>query len=149
FLEDAVHLFNGGVTRSHEGQVDHGNVDGRHAHGEAIELACQLGQHQAHGSGSTRAGGDHALGGRTGATQVAMVDVGQHLVVRVGMDGGHQTRFHTQLLMQGFDQRGQAVGGAGSVGNDGVGGLQHVVVHAVHDGGVNVLAARCGNDHLL
>src|SRR5690606_31845551 len=41
------------------------------------------------------------------------------------------------------------VGGAGSVGNDGVGGLQHVVVHAVHDGGVNVLAARCGDDHLF
>src|SRR4029077_1863476 len=45
--------------------------------------------------------------------------------------------------------RRQAVGGARSVGNDGVAGLEHLVVDAVDDGGVDVLAPGGGDHYLL
>ena len=87
--------------------------------------------------------------GRTGAAQVFVHHVGQHLVVRVGVHGGHQAVHQADLVVQRLDERRQAVGGARCVRDDGVGSLQHVLVDAVHDGGVDVLAARRRDDDLL
>src|SRR5690606_38656189 len=148
-LEDAVDFFDRGVAAGHESQVHHGDVDGGHAHGIAVQLAVQLGQHQAHGRGGAGLGGDHAAGGGTGAAHVLVAHIGQHLVVGVGVDGGHQAADHAQFLVQGSDQGSQAVGRAGGVGDDGVRALEDVVVHAIDDGGVHVLAAGRGNDDLL
>ncbi|MCY1536942.1 hypothetical protein D9M68_724180 [compost metagenome] len=148
-LQDAVDFFGGRVAASHERQVDQRHVDGRDADGVAVQLAVQFRQHEAHGGGGAGLGGDHAHGGRTGAAQVFVIDVGQDLVVGVGVHGGHQAVFQAQLVVQRLDQRGQAVGGARRVRDDGVGGLQHAVVHAVHDGGVDVLAAGSRDDDLL
>ena len=52
------------------------------------------------------------------------------------------------LSLQHLRQRRQAVGRARGVGDDRVRALEHVVVHAVDDRGVHVLAAR-GRDHDL
>ncbi len=148
-LQDAVHFFGGRVAAGHERQVDQRHVDGRDADGVAVQLAVQFRQDQAHGGGGAGLGGDHAHGGRTGAAQVFVVDVGQDLVVRVGVNGGHQTVFQAQLVVQRLDQGGQAVGGARRVGDDGVGRLQHAVVDAVDDGGVDILAAGGRDDDFL
>src|SRR5690606_10352582 len=148
-LENAVDFLDRGFTRGNEGQVDDGHVDRRHADGVAVELAVEFGQHQAHGGSGAGLGGNHAVRGRTGAAQVGVVDVGQHLVVGVGVDGGHQAVDDAQLLVQRVDQRRQAVGGARGVGDDRVGGLQDLVVDAVDDGGVDILAARGGDDDFL
>ncbi len=77
-----------------------------------------------------------------------MINVGQHLIVGIGMDSGHQAIEHTDRVMQGFDEGGQAVGGTRRVRDDGVGGLQHLMVDAIDHRRVNVLAARCGNHDL-
>ena len=53
------------------------------------------------------------------------------------------------LSCSGLTMRRQAVGGADGIGDHRVRGLQHVVVHAVDDGGVDVLAAGRRNDHFL
>src|SRR5690606_2003595 len=135
--------------RCHEGQINDRDVDGRNADGETVQLACQLRQNQTYSSGSTGAGRDHALGCGASATQVRVVDIGQDLAVRVGVNGGHQTSFQTQLVVQRLDQGGQAVGRAGSVGNDGIRSFQYVMVHTINDGGVDILAARSGDDHFL
>ena len=37
------------------------------------------------------------------------VDVGQHLIIRVGMDGRHQAVLDTDPVVQGLDQRRQAM----------------------------------------
>ena len=75
-----------------------------------------------------------------------MIDIGQDLVIGVGMHGRHQAGHYTKLLMQGLDQRCQAVGRAGSVGNNGVFFFQHALVDAKHDGGIDILAAGSGDD---
>ena len=56
----------------------------------AVELAVQLGQHEADRRGGAGLGRDHAHRGGARAAQVLVVDVGQHLVVRVRVDGRHQ-----------------------------------------------------------
>ena len=51
------------------------------------------------------------------------------LVVGVGVDGGHQPLDDAEVLEQDLGHRGQAVGGAGGVGNDVVaGGVVMVLV---------------------
>lgn len=76
-----------------------------------------------------------------------MVDIGEHLVVGVGVDGGHQPLLDTELAVQHLGDRRQAVGGARGVGDDLVRGAQHVVVDAVDHGGVGALG-RGADDHL-
>lgn len=71
-----------------------------------------------------------------------MVHVGEVLVVGVGMDGGHQAVLDAQLAMQHLGHRCQAVGGAGGVRDDPMGGAQHLVVDAVDHGGFDILAGR-------
>ncbi|MNS83674.1 hypothetical protein D3C72_1174700 [compost metagenome] len=75
-----------------------------------------------------------------------MIDVGQVLVVGIGVNGGHQTAFDAQLAVQHLGHRGQAVGGARRVGNDLVRLAQNVVVHPVNDGGVGAFG-RGRDDH--
>ena len=148
-FQDLVDFLDRGVAGGDERQVDQRDVDGRHAHGKAVQLAVQLGQHQTDRSGSAGLGRDHGVGSRTGTTQIGVIDVGQHLVVGVGVDGGHQAVEQADFFMQRLDQRSQAVGGARGVGDDGVRSLQHALVDAIDDGGVHILAAGGGDDDLL
>ncbi|MNM86413.1 hypothetical protein D3C81_985640 [compost metagenome] len=76
-----------------------------------------------------------------------MVDVGQDLVVGVGMDGGHQPLLDAELAVQHLGDGRQAVGGAGRIGNDLVRGAQNIVVDPIHHRGVRTLG-RCRNNHL-
>ena len=65
------------------------------------------------------------------------------------MDGGHQAVAEAEVLMHDLDRRGQAVGGAGRGGDDGLlGRIIDLLVHAHDDHGVHALARR-GNDHLF
>jgi hypothetical protein len=144
-----VDFFLGGGAVGGEGQVDQRDVDGRHAQGEAIDLADQLRQHQADGLGGTGLGRDDVGGGGAGAAQVLVADVHGHLVVGVGVDGGHQALLDADAVGQDLGNRGQAVGRAGGVGDDGHAGLQRAFVNAHDDGGVDVVAARGGDQHAL
>jgi len=40
-----------------------------------------------------------------------------------------------------LDQRNQAIGGAGRIGDHRHAGFQYPVIHAVHDGGIDIVAA--------
>ncbi|MNJ52402.1 hypothetical protein D3C77_477350 [compost metagenome] len=111
-LEQVVDLFDAGVAPEVDGQVDQRHVDHRHPHRHAGEFAGQLRQHQADGFGRTGLARDHRLGRRAGAERVAVVDVGEALVVGVGVDGGHQALLDAQLAVQHLGNWRQAVGGA-------------------------------------
>ena len=50
--------------------------------------------------------------GRACASQIRVIDVGQYLVIRVGVDRCHQAMHDADLLVQRLGQRGQAVGRA-------------------------------------
>ncbi|MCF0253498.1 MAG: FAD-dependent oxidoreductase, partial [Duodenibacillus sp.] len=86
-LHHGVDLLDARRAQRREDQVDEGDVDGRHAHGVALELAVQVRQHQAHGLGGARLRRDHAVAGGAGAAHVLVVDVGDVLVVGAGSSG--------------------------------------------------------------
>src|SRR5690606_6606032 len=69
-LQRGVDLFGTGLLGGLEGEVGGGAGRDRNAHGEAVELAVELGEHQADGLGGAGRGGDHVQGRGAGATQV-------------------------------------------------------------------------------
>ena len=77
-----------------------------------------------------------------------MRTVEDHLVAGVGVDGGHDAAHDGSELVEGVRHGGEAVGGAGRRGNDGVVLGQSLFVDAVHDGG-QVVAGGSGNDDFL
>src|SRR5699024_424306 len=132
-----------------EGQDGDGAGRGRDAQRVAVQDALQLRQDQRDGLGGAGGGRDDVQGGGAGAAQVLVRGVVQALVAGVGVDGGHQATLDAELLVQDLRHRGEAVGGAGRVGDDVV--LLRVVVGVVHaddEGGVLVLR-RGGDDDLL
>ena len=74
--------------------------------------------------------------------------VQDHLVAGVGVNGAHDAALNGGIVVQGLGHGGQAVGGAGSGGNDGVILRQGVFIYTEHDGG-KIVARGSGNDDLL
>ena len=106
--------------------LDNGNQDGGGAGGDgnalsrADQLAVQLGDDQADGLGSAGGVRNDVLSTSTSAAQVALTlrAVQDHLVAGVSMNGGHDAGDDGISLVQGVGHGGQAVGGAGSSGDD-------------------------------
>ena len=78
-----------------------------------------------------------------------MCKIQNPLVVRVGMDGGHQAALDLEVFMQNLDERREAIGGAGGVGNDVVFLRIVQVVVDPHDDRDVLLLRGCGNQHLF
>ena len=148
-FHDRVDLVDRGVARGDEREIDEGHVDGGHANGETVKLAVQFRQHEADRSGRPGLGRNHVVRGSTGATQVLVEDIGQHLIVGVAVNGVHQTVHDAHFLVQHFCHWCQAVGGAARVADDRVARLEHVVIYAINYCGINILFARCRDDDLL
>lgn len=72
----------------------------------------------------------------------------QVLVLRVGVDGGHQALDDAELVVEDLGERAQAVRGARGVRDDVLAAVVLVVVDAQHDGDV-LVAGRRGDDDLL
>ena len=148
-FHDGVHFLDAGGALGGEAQIDNRDIDGRHADGIAIELAIEFGQHQTDRSSSTGLGRDHVHAGRACPAQILVIDVGQHLIVGIGMHRGHEAGHQTDLVVQRLDQRCQAVGGARGIGDDRVAGLEHTMVHAIDHRRVDILATRGRDDDFL
>ena len=66
------------------------------------------------------------------------------------MDGGHQALLNADAFLEDdMDQRSEAVGGAGSVGNDRVLGRVILVLVDAHDNGLDIALARSRDDDFL
>src|SRR5688572_3719158 len=146
--EDVVHLGGRGRALRNEGEVHELDVDRRHAHREAVELAFQLRQHEADRGGGAGLGRDHGHRRRARAAQVRVVHVRQHLVVGVGVHGRPDAGHDAETLVQRLHQRGEAVRGAGRVRDDRHVLAQRVVIDAVDDGRVDAVRG-CRDDDLL
>ena len=120
-------------------EVDDRDVRGRHADRDAVELALEVGQHQADRLGGAGRGRDLRQGGGAGAVEILVHGVQRRLVAGVGMDRRHHALFDADRLVQHGGQRRQAVGGAGGVGDDDVVLGQLVVVDAVDHGEVGAV----------
>ena len=133
-----------------DGEVD--DRAGRHgrADREAVQLALELGQHEADGLGGAGRGRDQVDRGGAGAAQVLVRHVLQALVGRVGVDRRHQAVLDADRLVQHLRDRREAVRRARRVGDDVVlvGVVGVVEVDAERDRDVR-LGGRRGDDHLL
>ena len=78
-----------------------------------------------------------------------MRQIQDSLVIGVGVNSGHQTAFNTEFVQQYFGERSQAVGGAGSVGNDVV--FCRIIFFFVntHNDGDVFAFCRSGDDYLF
>ena len=71
-----------------------------------------------------------------------MIDVGQHLVIRVRMDGGHDAAEQTDFFMQGFDQRSKAIGRARGIRNHRIRCGKFLIIDSKDDGHIDGLSGR-------
>src|SRR5262245_50581344 len=82
-LHGLVDLVHAGLAAGDQLEVHHRHVGRRHADGGAVELAIELGQHQAHGHGGAGGGRDHVERRGAGATHVLVRLVEDVLIVGV------------------------------------------------------------------
>lgn len=138
-LDSLLDLVVGSTLLDADSQVDNGDVGGGDTHGHASELAVEVRNDLADGLGGTSAAGNDVLSSGTATTPVlggrAVDDL---LGGSVGVDGGHETLNDGELVVDDLGERGQAVGGAGRVGEHVDVGLVGLVVDA-HDehGGIS------------
>ena len=74
--------------------------------------------------------------------------VEDHLVACVSVNGAHDTALDGSILVESISHGSEAVGGAGSSGDDLVLGSENVLVYAEYNGG-KILARGSGDNNLL
>jgi hypothetical protein len=94
-------------------------------------------------------GGDDVLGGCPAAPEVLVGDIGETLIVGIGVDRGHEAPLDPELIVEDLDDRCQAVGGARGVGDDLVVFAQILVVDSKDHGGTQFVLCGNGEDHTL
>ena len=114
---DVVH--GGGLLKA-DGQVNDGDVRSGNAHGHTGELAVELGNDLADSLRSAGGGGDDVVVNGTRAAQILLLGeaVNYGLSGGGGMDGGHETLNDAEVVVQHLRDGGEAVGGAGRVGDE-------------------------------
>jgi hypothetical protein len=141
----------GGVLGEADGEVDDGDVRGGHSESHAGELAVQGRNNLADGLGGSGGGGDDVASSSTSSSPVFASDGGSingQLVDGHGVDSGHETLLNSPGVVENLGDGGEAVGGAGSVGNNShVAGVSLVVHADDEDGGV--VLGRSRDDSLL
>ena len=150
-LESRLDFREGGGLGRADGEVDDRDGGSGYAEGHAGELALHLGTDERHGLGGASGRRDD-VDGRAASTLPILLGgaVDGLLGGGVGVDGGHQALGDAEaFLEQDVHEGGEAVSGAGGVGDDVVlGGVVLVVVDADDNGDVLVLSRR-GDDDLL
>src|SRR5438552_7204309 len=159
--EDALHGAAGGGFQSgvdgffcrrlvdENSEVHNADVGSGHAHGIAVELALQFGNDEVKSFGGAGGAGNHVDGGGTRAAEILVREVEEFLVIGVRVDGGHGAAVDAESFLENFGDGGEAIGGAGSVGNDVVRRrIVGLVVHAEDESGVGAIG-RGGDDHFF
>ena len=82
------------------------------------------------------------------AIEILVHRVERRLVAGIGMDRRHEALLDADRVMQHLGDRRQAVGRAGSVGDDDVVLGQLVVIDAIDDGKIGAVGGR-GDEHAL
>mmetsp|Transcript_3719 Transcript_3719/g.4151 ORF Transcript_3719/g.4151 Transcript_3719/m.4151 type:complete len:392 (+) Transcript_3719:109-1284(+) len=147
--ESSVNLLDSDSLLLHvHNKVDDGNVRGGDTEGNTVQLALELRENKSHGLGSSGGGGNNVEGSGTGTAKIAVGGIEKPLVTGVGVGGGHGSLDDSELVVKNLGERGQAVGGARSVGVDVGGGIEVGVVHT-DNVGWDIRALGRGSDHNL
>ena len=149
FFVSSVDFFNSRFLLENRAEVSHRTSRRGNAESAALKLTVQLRDHEADRFGGTRAARNDVLSSGTSAAEVTVRSVEHALVTRVRVDRAHETLLNTESIVEDFHHRRQAVGGAGSVGNNVVlCRIVEVVVDADAESKIRFLS-RSGDDHLL
>lgn len=154
-LERRVDLLGGRLPRDLEDGVGDRGVEQGDPDREPVELSLELREHQGDGLGGPRRRRGQVAQGRARAAEVGLlrverVDDG----LRVGhvVDGRDAPSLDPEVFEHDFDQRSEAVRGAGGRRDDGVVGILELAVvdpeHAVEDGPLLVVDRRRDDDGL-
>ena len=147
--ERGVDLLDARRLAGDEREVDDGAGRDRGANGEAVQLAVELGQHEADGLGGTGRRRHEVDRGRARTAQVLVRAVLEVLVGGVGVDRRHQAVLDADRFVDDLRERREAVRRAGGGRDDVVRvGVVLIEVHAGNDGDVLVAGGR-GDDDLL
>ena len=146
-LECFVDAGRGNRLLGDEGEVDDGDVGGRYADGETVQLAVHLRDDELEGLGGAGGAWDHGKSSGAGTAEILVRGVEDNLVVGVAVDCRHDARRDAEGVVQDVNDRCEAVGGAGGVGDDVVfGGVVFGVVDAQDEGDVLVGGGSGDND---
>ncbi len=134
-------------------QLDH-EIDGRtvghgNSHGHTVELAFEFREHLADRLGCPGRRRDDVLGGCPAPPQVLVGDVGEPLVVGVGVNRCHDTLSNAEGVVEHLCQWSQAIGRAGGVGDDDVAAVQIIVVDTQYDSLIDFILRRHCQDNSL
>ncbi|MNL57231.1 hypothetical protein D3C87_1807780 [compost metagenome] len=112
FLQQQVDL--AGFYRFLHGnaEIDCRDVDGRNTHGNGFKTVMKLGENSGNAGRQFGIHRNDRLTRRASASQVRMVCVNDLLIVHRGMDRRNRTRLNAIGIVQQFDHRNNAVGGA-------------------------------------
>mmetsp|Transcript_12888 Transcript_12888/g.24368 ORF Transcript_12888/g.24368 Transcript_12888/m.24368 type:complete len:293 (-) Transcript_12888:532-1410(-) len=148
--EGVVNVLGGNSLLLHvDDEVNNRNVRGWNSESNTVQLSCELWQDEGDGLGGTSGGWDDAQGSGTGAPQISVGGIKEPLVSGVGVSCGHGSLDNTEALVQNLNERGEAVGGAGGVGNDWRTAVVLVLVDSNDVGWDGLILGRGGDDNLL
>src|SRR4249919_2389563 len=147
--ERVVELLDRGRPADGRGEVDDAHGRRRDPQAEAVELALQVRDHERERLRRAGRGRDDVLAGAPRAPRVLVRDVEDALVVRVAVDGVHQTELDGEQVVDDLGGRGEAVRRAAGVADDVVRRrVVAVLVDAEDDRDVLVLRGGADDDLL-
>ncbi len=111
------------------------------------ELAVELGNYETDSLGSAGGVGNDVSSACSCSSEVTLSvgAVEDHLVACVSVNGAHDTALDGSILVESISHGSEAVGGAGSSGDDLVLGSENVLVYAEYNGG-KILARGSGDN---
>jgi len=147
-FDDSLDFIIGSLLLEADDEVDDGDIEGGDTETKTGKLAVEGRNDLADSLCSTSGRGDDVT---TNGTATTPVLVGGTVDGLLGcgrrVNGGHQTLDDTKLVVDDLGERGQAVGGAGSVGNDGVLRVVGIQVDTANEHWG--IGRRSGDDDLL
>lgn len=132
-FEGGIDFVDGDFFFQLEDEVGEGGVEEGDPDGDAVEAAFEFWEDHGDGGGRPGGGGDEGIDGRAGAAEVFVGSVDDGLGVGEVMQSGEHTVFEAEGLVDHLDDGRDAVGCAGGVGDDVIGGGAVESVVAAHD----------------
>ena len=139
-----IDFFDGHGSRQFDKQIHHRAIGYRHPRGDAVQAALKFRQYHTHRLGGAGGGGNDVL--RRGATAppVRMGDIGEALVIGIGMHRVDHAFVNTEGLVQHPRHGRQAIGGAARVRDNAVRRIETGLVHAQHHRVIDLVLRRHG-----
>jgi len=147
-LDSSADLVIGGLLLELAGQIDDRDIESGNTEGHTSELTLKRRNNLGNSLSSTSGRGDDVASSSTTITPgLGRRTIDGLLGGSGGVDSGHETTLHAEGLVDNLSKRSKAVGGARSVGDDGLIGLHGSVVDTIDEHGC--ISRRSSDEDLL